>query len=574
MSSAIPQLIKINDKNVFLVLSAQTGPDFTFYLRNDEANLVRQILQEESGEAKDGGTKTSPPGAQPPEEEFSYSCQINVLRPRLDEKDLKKEGDQITLLNRLREPEQQQKRPSTYGLLRNCLSERCKEMLTDEREKKLLPILLKEINSKWTSGKMRELLGASSLELSAPESELVARPDLSVNEAFVNYIKFCALFKGEVESLEYRLREGRVLAGLSYKRKVWSLTFREHGNDVGYTPSKSQVGDLSEKGVDGNLISVEALCRMLYEEIFYVVHRSKAARVKSGNNVASVTERKRDEERYGEKIDRHREEVTLPEMSGLVVVAGSTNSAKSLITRGLIHLYLKNVFNDKNLKRRPHLLTFEDPIEKYYSKDIYTPDGSHPQQDVAMEAFGKGIDYTPRQQNQDVGSLRDVLSDALRQTPKVLFVGETRRKKDWLELIDFAGTGHLVITTAHAGSLLDAMHKIFLATEATTPAERSEVASRLLAVVHIKRAEIEGYQFGALVPALWRRVPKGLNALTAEGLASVLPHSYSDGRNPSSCLGRKYFAERLLEFAEGRNPPPALRGRLIAKAIDWDLQGA
>ncbi|HWW75943.1 MAG TPA: ATPase, T2SS/T4P/T4SS family, partial [Pyrinomonadaceae bacterium] len=355
---------------------------------------------------------------------------------------------------------------------------------------------------------------------------------------------------------------------------VWSLTFREQGSGAGYAPFKSQIDDLRDKRDDGNLNSIETLCRMLYEEIFYAVFQNNAARGKDGDDTANAAERERDEESYGEKIDSHREKFTLPEVGGLVVIAGSTNSAKSLITRGLIHFYLENVLRDENRKRRPHLLTFEDPIEKFYAKDIYTPGGAHPQQDVAMEALRKQVDYTPRQKDQDIGSLRDVLSDALRQTPKVLFVGETRRKKDWKELIDFAGTGHLVITTAHAGSLLDAMHKIFLATAAKTPANRSEVASRLLSIVHVKRAEVQGYQLGALVPALWRRVPKGLNALTAEGLASILPHSHSDDRAPSSCLGRKYFAERLLEFAEDRNLPDDLRESLIAKAIAWDLQGA
>lgn len=191
-----------------------------------------------------------------------------------------------------------------------------------------------------------------------------------------------------------------------------------------------------------------------------------------------------------------------------------------------------------------------------------------------MDALKKGVDYTPRQKKDDALSLQQALRDALRQTPKVFFVGETRKKKDWQELIDFAGTGHLVITTAHAGSLLDAMHKIFLATEAKTPTDRSEVASRLLAIVHLKRTEVTGYQYGVLVPALWRRVPRGVNALTAEGLASVLPHSDSDGNNPSSCLGRKYFVERLLELAEARNPLDEFKKRLRLKAIDWDLQGA
>ena len=264
-------------------------------------------------------------------------------------------------------------------------------------------------------------------------------------------------------------------------------------------------------------------------------------------------------------------------MSGLIVISGSTNSAKSLITRGLIHLYLENV-NLYQPKRLPHLVTFEDPIEKYFANNEFKPTGAHPQLNVVMSAARQKIDYTPRQQEIDSASLQDALRDALRQTPRVFFVGETRLKEDWQALVDFAATGHLVITTAHAGSLIEAMHKIFLALEATTPAARNEAASRLLAVVHLKRTELVGYPYGVLVPALWRRVPRGLNALTAEGLASVLPHSHSDDDDPCSCLGRRYFVKHLMQLAQDRPPLAGDAGKfkdmLTLQAIDWDLQGA
>src|SRR5262249_5318953 len=46
---------------------------------------------------------------------------------------------------------------------------------------------------------------------------------------------------------------------------------------------------------------------------------------------------------------------------GLIVVAGRTGSGKSQIARGLVESYLAKL--DKDV-RVPHLLTFEDPIEK------------------------------------------------------------------------------------------------------------------------------------------------------------------------------------------------------------------
>ena len=52
---------------------------------------------------------------------------------------------------------------------------------------------------------------------------------------------------------------------------------------------------------------------------------------------------------------------------GLIVVSGSTDSCKSLVTRGLIDFYLDARRRPRAIgdwKRRPHLVTFEDPIEE------------------------------------------------------------------------------------------------------------------------------------------------------------------------------------------------------------------
>jgi hypothetical protein len=354
------------------------------------------------------------------------------------------------------------------------------------------------------------------------------------------------------------------LAGLSYESNVWCFSFREQEREAGYQPDEEAVGNLSDNEADGNMNSIKEICHSLYEEIFYVVSRSE---------VLDNQPRPNQIESYRERIDRHREK-PLSEMSSLIVISGSTNSAKSLITRGLIHLYLENVINSGNQKRRPHLVTYEDPIEKYFKVETYTSRVAHAQPDVALKALEKKIDYTPRQQQADVKDVQEALRDALRQTPKVFFVSETREREDWRELINFAGTGHLIVTTAHAGSLVEAMHKIFLATKAKTPADRREVASRLLAVIQLRRMELGTHKYGVLVPAVWRRVPAGLNALTSEGLASVLPHSHSDAGNPCSCLGRKYFVEKLMQLAEDRQLPAAVEDALRTKAIEWDLQGA
>jgi hypothetical protein len=586
MDKEKPRLIKVGDEFVFLVLTQWAGSDFTFYLRNDEDEIVHQLLRTASGERQESAntsessetaTETDDPDALAEADNAkdksrspgcNYSCRVHILNPLLDKKDLLVDPSnekQLIFLQELSAAQTEATGQTPYNLLRQKLPDDCKDIPSDKLEdKNLIKNLMTALNKLLKDGELSKLFNNwSEITVTKEELEILAQvADEKSEKLLTDYFKFCTLFKDAIKPLKGRLKTGRVLAGLSYEGKIWSLSFRKQEDGSGYEPPTE---------TDGNLNSIEELCQSLYEEIFYAVSsQSEPAFIKGEENRKQVSY-----PTYREKIDAHREE-KLVEISGLVVIAGSTNSAKSLVTRGLIHLYLENVNERQKPKRLPHLVTTEDPVEKHFAEVKYMPEGAHPQLSIAMSAAEKNLDYTPRQQGIDSQNLQDALRDALRQTPKIFFVGETRAKKDWRDLIDFASTGHLVVTTAHAGSLVEAMHKIFLATEATTPAARSEVASRLLAVVHLKRTEIIGYEYGVLVPSLWRRVPRGLNALTAEGLASVLPYSSSEDKDPCSCLGRKYFAETLMKLA-GNRPPTDQKefGQLLKlQAIDWDLQGA
>lgn len=249
--------------------------------------------------------------------------------------------------------------------------------------------------------------------------------------------------------------------------------------------------------------------------------------------------------------------------TGLVVLTGSTSSGKSQVGLGLIYEYLgeKLKRNGQSSVRNPHLVTFEDPIEKFYFKD---------QKDKPVppdETQKYGIDCTLREKPKDGEVLEDIFKDLLRQTPSIVLIGETRRVEDWKALIEFAGTGHLVFTTAHAGSLTEAMGKIFEATNSKTAAQRAIIADRLLALIHIKGDKIRVEDVGGikiLIPALWRRTTSGAKALMAEGRSSLLPYNPSHEQmggnsdekksdsqevdNPHT-LGRRWFAEELVKQA-------------------------
>ena len=272
--------------------------------------------------------------------------------------------------------------------------------------------------------------------------------------------------------------------------------------------------------------------------------------------------------------------------NGLVVIAGRTGSMKSQIANGFIKSYLKERAKDKS-GRSPHLLTYEDPIEEEFGSE-------------EIECS----DYTPREKNKDTPNLNEVIDLALRQTPAILFVGETRDPKDWEALLRFAGTGHLVITTTHAGSLTEAMENIFQATKSHTPAARNVVADRLLAIIHLrpetiklefKKKETElkinnqPDKLSILLPALWHRTPNGVKALMAEGLSSLLPNNPNMPSkeevekekkvNYPSSIGRFWFALKLLAESNHTvktvSPPKfaEFKEKILQTATKWDLEG-
>lgn len=306
-----------------------------------------------------------------------------------------------------------------------------------------------------------------------------------------------------------KTQKGRGLICFSFVGKYLSITFRKLKDEGGYKAKKYETNKQEKR--KKNLFSLSEYCDLIYKEVFKKTNSTQYAH-------------------------------------GLLVITGSTNSAKSEIARGLIYEYLSNKAKEK---RRHHLVTFEDPIEEFYSKP---PDkNGDPMVEIEMPAKNEhNIDYTPREKGKDAGLLRKALEDALRQTPAVFFVGETRDKEEWELLLDFAATGHLIVTTAHAGSLVEAMHKIFEARNVKTPADRSEIANKLLGVIHLRSDNIvindKKETTKVLFPALWRRTSRGVAALTSDGLASLLPH-----RNPTeeksedapSCVGRRWLIEHL-----------------------------
>jgi type II/IV secretion system protein len=483
--------------------------------------------------------------------------EIKTLLPGLETDDDAKRrfslSEQITLTNIIPTGSI----PDFWSLLRSPKDERWCYLLRkleaaaqNENEKNLLKCLsdTTPLSEETQRGLGQLLVKALSKNLTDLEAEPWVKT-LNLTDAKLGVadqrVPMRSLFQAVYPELNWQDQQARALICLSYSGKCLSVSVRKQTKSVGYEP-KDLPSSREER--EKFLFTVSEYCQSIYEPLF----------------------------------DSPESE---PNVHGLLVITGPTKSLKSEITRALIHSYLKK---KREEGRRPHLVTFEDPIERLYTNldergSLYV--ALTPGKELAETS------YTPRQKQRDAGFLHDALTDALRQTPAVFFVGETRSKEEWEVLLDFAATGHLIVTTAHAGSLVEAMRKIFEARRVKTPADRGEIANKLLAVVNLKPSqfEVEAREkpTDVVFPALWRRTARGVAGLTSDGLSALLPHRHAP--ELPSCLGRTWFIDKLVEVAQKASDDTpqfeqsvkddirklfeSVKPKARKQACTWDLRG-
>lgn len=260
------------------------------------------------------------------------------------------------------------------------------------------------------------------------------------------------------------------------------------------------------------------------------------------------------------------------EQHGLVLVTGETNSAKSKITRGLLWKVLDR---RKSATNRLHLVTYEDPIEEDFASNMPPKTGTHPP--------APPFDLTQRCAPIDCGSLQEALAAALRQTPAAFYIGEIRTELELAQALEFGGTGHLVLATTHAGSLLEALTKLLRAAKWEALGSRAIHIPKILAVVHLRKMKVSAgtYPASGIVPALYRRTPSGIQELVSDGLASILPHFPTDPRGSRyGSLGRQFVGQQLLKKSMLADVHPELASLkeemkfgILAQALQEDLYG-
>lgn len=149
----------------------------------------------------------------------------------------------------------------------------------------------------------------------------------------------------------------------------------------------------------------------------------------------------------------------LGQRDGLIIVSGATGHGKTTTSFALLAEYLKN-FGGVGI-------TVEDPVE--YNLD--GPVGEH--------------GYCYQVQVKEDEDWATPLKRALRWTPRFILVGEVRSPRAAEQILRAATTGHLVITTIHAGSIEESLMGLMHLAEQSMGAEANYIlAQGMTAAIH------------------------------------------------------------------------------------------
>jgi twitching motility protein PilT len=133
---------------------------------------------------------------------------------------------------------------------------------------------------------------------------------------------------------------------------------------------------------------------------------------------------------------------------GIVLVTGARGSGKSSTLASLL---------DKiNEQQTCHIITIEDPIEFLHNH--------------------KHATIHQRELHSDTPSFSLALRAALRQAPKVIFVGELRDRETMAMVLDAAETGHLILSSLNSADVVKTVDRILSAFPAP---EQNSIRGRL-----------------------------------------------------------------------------------------------
>lgn len=203
------------------------------------------------------------------------------------------------------------------------------------------------------------------------------------------------------------------------------------------------------------------------------------------------------------------------EARGLVLIVGAAGSGKSTTLAALIDY--------RNRNKTGHILTLEDPIEFLHQ---------HKKSIVNQREIG-----------QDSLSFKRALKSALRQNPSALLMGEIRDMDTIATAVNFAQTGHLVLSTMHATNTQLAVERIFniygAGLQKTARDQLSENINAIIAQRLVPKKD------GKLFPAVEILLPSArVKDLIKKGEIHLLPRALEFSR----AEGMQTFDQCLLQL--------------------------
>lgn len=230
-------------------------------------------------------------------------------------------------------------------------------------------------------------------------------------------------------------------------------------------------------------------------------------------------------------------------MEGLVLVCGPTGSGKS----STIAAMLRHVNENSAL----HVITLEDPVEYVYADER----SSFSQREIGI----------------DVESFPMGLRAALRQDPDVILVGEMRDKETFETALHAAETGHLVLSTLHAGSAQQAVQRLFefFPAEQLSLARRSIAASLKAVLVQTLVPRLDGQ---GVLPVMEVFIVDGLaKRLLADGQFDRVPELVEGGAD----IGSRPINQDLVRLVRAGKVSKAagLAASPNPKAFEMNLSG-
>lgn len=153
--------------------------------------------------------------------------------------------------------------------------------------------------------------------------------------------------------------------------------------------------------------------------------------------------------------------------TGLVVVSGPTGSGKSTTLAALIE--------EVNTSKARHIITLESPLEYVFT---------------SRRSF-----IRQREIPTHSPSFEQAITDALRENPDVLVIGEMRTPEVIRLTLNAAETGHLVLATLHSSTCAEALNRICMSFPAEIQGSiRGQLADCLVGVVCQRLDFIEAHQ--------------------------------------------------------------------------------